>query len=341
MDELDLIALFNRELYTSFQDQFDPTAESPFYTSGAFTNNSAITRALTSGQPVVVIPHVGDLDANIEPNYSNTVFTDIAEPEVLTGGKVKARVAYLNKGFRTSALTKELTSNAPNEAIARRLNSHWARVMERRAIATTYGLYNALKADAALKGDYIVDAGTTGFDVNAFIDTEALLTASNQGSGVMVVSPQVHANMRKQRLIERVATSDNLGSVEVYNGRIVIVAETDPKTKSNWARVGAGKDAKNLTIIVDDAAFVADMVANVRDMRVESTEATGNGGGHDTLWSRKNALIHPQGFDFIAKDEELTGGTSNEALSASLDDLANGKFWKVNGQSNIRFLISA
>lgn len=340
MDELDLIELFNRELAVSYQDELDPTATSPWYQSGAFVNDTAITRALRSGQPVVTIPYIGDLDANIEPNYSNTVFTDIAEPEVLSGGKSKARVAYLNKGFRSSALRNELTNDEPNRALVRRIDAHWQRIQERRAIATTYGLYNALKSDAN-KADYIVDASTTGFDVDAFIDTEALLSASHQGKGVIIVSPQVHANMRKQRLIERVTTSDNLGSVDTYNGRIVIVAETNTKTKANWARIGTGSNAKNLTVICDFGAFVADMVSNVRDLRVEATESTGNGGGHDTLWTRKNTIIHPQGFDFTATDEQLSGGTDQEALSASLDDLANGKFWKINGQSSIRFLVSA
>ena len=336
---MDFLELFNRELAISYRDELDPTQGSAWYDSGAFVRDTAVTAALTSGQDAVTIPYVGDLDANIEPNYSNTVFTDIAEPETLTGGKVKARVAYMNKGFRESNLATELAGQSPNRAIVSRLDRHWKAVMERRAIATTYGLYNALKGDTN-KADYIVDGSASGFDVNAFIDAEALLVAG-MGEGIIVVSPQVHAAMRKQRLIEHVTTSDNLGTVQMYNNRRVIVVQTDAKTKSNWARIGTGTSAKNLTVICDFGAFAADIVPNRRDLKTEETEATGNGGGHTTLWTRRNAIIHPQGFDFIATDGQLTGGTDNEALSPSLDDLANGKLWKANGVSNIRFLLTA
>lgn len=341
MDELELYEVFSRELAVSYRDELDLSPTNPFYASGAFANDPAISAALRSGQATVKIPFIGDLDANVEPNYSNTVFTDIAEPETLKGGKVTARVAYMNRGYRTSDLRSDLAGDEPNRAIVKRIEANWQRTLEHRAIAAAYGLYNSLQADTANKADFIVNTGTTGFDVDAFIDTEATLEMANQGSGVIVVSPQVAANMRKQRLIEKVATSDNLPPVEMYNGRIVVVATTTKGTKANWTRIGVGKDAKNLTILCDFGSFAADVVAARRDMAIEKTESTGNGGGHDTLWTRRNAIIHPQGFDFIAKDDQLTGGTENEALSPSLDDLANGKFWQLKGHSQIRFLVTA
>lgn len=340
MNEMDLLQVFDRELAISYRDELDPT-QNVWYTSGAFVTDPRLQAFLRAGlQGEITLPYIGDLDANIEPNYSNTIFTDIAEPETIRGGKSKARIAYMNKGFRQSDMQTQLSGVEPNRLIVARLAKHWEGIMERRAIATTYGLYNAVK-DVSTKADYIVEAGSTGFDVNAFIDAEALLPTVEQGKGVIVVSPYVHTAMRKQNLIEHVTTSDNLPPVQFYNGRVVIVAQTDPKTKSNFTRVGKGSAAKNLTIICDNGAFAADVVAGSNDMSTERTEATGNGGGHTTLWTRKNALIHPQGFSFTATDEQLTGGTEVEALSASLTDLANGAYWKLAGQSNIRFLVTA
>lgn len=86
------------------------------------------------------------------------------------------------------------------------------------------------------------------------------------------------------------------------------------------------------------------MVADQDDLELERTaNTTGNGAGHTTLWTRRNVLIHPQGFSFIAEDSTLTGGTKNEALSASWTDLTAAANWRLDADADatpIRFLIT-
>ena len=85
------------------------------------------------------------------------------------------------------------------------------------------------------------------------------------------------------------------------------------------------------------------MVAGQDDLELERTANTGNGAGHTTLWTRRNVLIHPQGFSFIAEDNALTGGTKNEALSASWTDLTKAANWRKDADdaaTPIRFLIT-
>ena len=64
-------------------------------------------------------------------------------------------------------------------------------------------------------------------------------------------------------------------------------------------------------------------------MELERTAATGNGGGHTALWTRRNMLIHPTGFSFNT-DAVLTGGTKNEAISASWSDLTTAANWSLS-----------
>ena len=62
-------------------------------------------------------------------------------------------------------------------------------------------------------------------------------------------------------------------------------------------------------------------------MTYSATELTGNGAGHELLHTRRNVLVHPQGFSFVAAANTLTGGTKNQALFASWSDLTTAANW--------------
>lgn len=339
MDELSLLNVFNRELSITLQDQ-NPINNFWFQT-GAFTRNADVLRALNSGEDAVTIRNIGKLDASVEPNYPNTIVSDIAHPQTIGARKSAARVARMVRAVYFSDLENELTSGEPNRAVVAALNESWDETMELRAIASTFGVYNAMKTDKN-KGNYIVSANT-GFDVNAFIDAESLLPR-NTYSGVIVVHSRVATAMRKQKLIDKVTDSANVKPVEFYNGRRVLVSNdrVDPISGKtyNWTQIGEGATAKYLTIVCDNNAFAADILPDYNDLEVSRTAFTGNGGGHTAIWSRRKSIIHPSGFSFEATRDQLTGGTINEHLYASLDDLANGNFWKISGNSNIRFLLT-
>jgi hypothetical protein len=141
--------------------------------------------------------------------------------------------------------------------------------------------------------------------------------------------------MRKQNLIEKVTTSADLPPVEVYNGRVVVISD-------KGTVIGTGANAKYVSVLVNQNAFAAESVPNARDLILSATEQTGNGGGHVTLWTRRDMLIHPMGFSFDT-GAVLTGGTKNEALSASWSDLTDAANWTMTMDAEkipFRFLIT-
>lgn len=330
--------IFNKNVTLSYQVK-DNLQRSKFWQSGAFVSDPRLRPLLTSGSRTFEVPFIHPIDGNLEANYGNTVMTDIAMPRSIEASKSKGRVAFLNEGFIESRLEAYLTGKSPLQEIAKMLDDFWLTQMDNRAIATIFGLYNY---DLANGKKLITDISKTtadaesGFDVNAFIDAEGTMHESQQGKGIMVVHPMIATKMRKQRLVERVTTADDLKPVEVYNGRTVVQS-----TKGTM--IGSGKNAKYITHLLGLGAFAADIVATYDDLEVERTANTGNGAGHTTLWTRRNALIHPQGFSFIAEDSVLTGGTKNEALSASWADLAKAENWRMDAgaeETPIRFLIT-
>ena len=330
--------IFNKNVVLSYQVK-DNLQRSKFWQSGAFVSDARLRPLLTSGSRTFEVPYINPIDGNLEANYGNTILTDIAMPRTIEGSKSKGRLAFLNEGFVESRLESYLMGQSPLQHVAQMIDNFWLTQAENRAVATVIGLLNYDQANGKTLTTDISKAtadDASGFNVDAFIDAEGTLDEAHQGLGILIVHPLIATKMRKQKLVEKVTTSDNLAPVEVYNGRTVV-------TSTKGTVIGTGKNAKYVSFLLGRGAFAADMVAGQDDLELERTENTGNGAGHTTLWTRRNVLIHPQGFSFVAEDSALTGGTKNEALSASWTDLTKAANWRKDADdaaTPIRFLIT-
>ena len=333
----DLRAIFNRDVAQTFQVD-NPLQQAKFYQSGAFVTDARLNTLLASGSQTFTVPHINAIDGDLESNYGNTILTDIAMPRALSGYKTQGRASYLNEGFVESSLETYLTGQSPNQMVVNMLDGMWARQMDNRAIATLAGLRSLDSTGKALTTDISLATANAGskYNIGAYLDAEGTLDESQQENGVVVVHPLVLTQWRKDRLTDRVATADNIGTVEIYNGRQVV-------SSKRGTMIGTGANAKFVTYLMSAGAFAVAFNRGRDDLEVERTAATGNGAGHNVLWTRANTLIHPQGFSFIAEEAALTGGTAREALSASWADLQNGANWRMDAdaeQIGIRFLIT-
>ena len=334
--------VFNRDVMLSYRSE-QPLARTPMMQTGAFVTDTAIDAKLRAGDIEFSIPHVNPVDTNLEANYSNTIYTDHASPRQITGGKTKARAAFLNEGFLESSLERHLIGVSPLQLMQGMIDNMWAQQAEHRAVATVFGIRNLVMNNAGLKEQFVLDVSKTSspneassWDVNQFIDAESLMVRGYRGQGAIVVHSKIAAKMRKQNLIERVTTSANLPPVDVYNGRAVI--EDDESTV-----VGTGVAAQYITYLMGAGAFGVGSTPGQEDLEYDRTANTGNGSGHTALWTRRDMLVHPQGFNFIADENTLTGGTEREAISASWTDLQKKENWELGKdakQTSIRFLIT-
>ena len=157
-----------------------------FFESGILTSNSDMSTLLASPSNTFTIPWWVDLDASIESNYSNDVYTDIAVPLSVTSASMQARAAYLNEGFNCMNLVKNITNQDPLEFVAGRMLSYWRKQAQRRAIATVVGIYNDNVASNG--GDMVVDAGGT-ISAAAIIRAKATMgDYSGQLGGLSVIA---------------------------------------------------------------------------------------------------------------------------------------------------------
>jgi hypothetical protein len=289
-----------------------------FFRSGILTNNSEMSSLLAAPTNTFTIPWWVDLDASIESNYSNDVYTDVATPLSITSAEMSARSAYLNEGWNCMNLVKNITKQDPLEYVAGRLTSYWERVAQRRAIATAVGIYNDNVAGNG--GDMVIDAGGP-MTAEAIIRAKAGMgDYSGQLGGLRAIAMHsvVHTQLALLNLIDYTPIADQIPEFGRYQGMEVVVDDGMP--------VIAGTPNKYLSVIFGPGALGYAEQQGEEDIEYDREPARGNGGGAETLWTRRNFVIHPLGYSFTSATITGTPGTSRP-VSANWADLALPANW--------------
>jgi hypothetical protein len=300
--------------------QVNTAERTAFFESGILTNNNDMSTLLASPSNTFTIPWWVDLDASIESNYSNDVYTDIAVPLSVTSASMQARAAYLNEGWNAMNLVKNITKQDPLEFVAGRLTSYWQRVAQRRAIATVIGVYNDNVASNG--GDMVVDAGGT-INAAAIIRSKATMgDYSGQLGGLSVIAMHsaVQTELQILNLIDFTPLADQVPEFGRFQGMRVVVDDGMPV-------IGTGADAKYLSVIFGPGALGYAEEQGEDDVEYDREPARGNGGGAETLWTRRNFVLHPLGYSFLSTTITGTPGTTRP-ISANWADLALATNWE-------------
>lgn len=331
-----------------FQDELRDYMQEPvvektaFFNAGVLVRNAEMDALLASPSNEFVIPYWLDVDTSIEPNYSNDVFTDIATPLAVNTGTQRARAAYLNEGWATMQLVRNITKQDPLEYVAGKLTSYWERQAQRRLVATALGLYN--DNVAANSGDMVVNAGGV-ISAADIINARATMGDSLPSNmGVIAMHTAVYTQLSIQNQIDFTPIADQVPMFGRFQGLTVIIDDGMPTFPAVPADPGPAAPARYLSIIFAPGAigYAERQPAGLDGLEVDRTPERGNGGGVETLWSRRDMLLHPFGYQFTSAT--ITGnGTETRPASASWQDLVLATNWtRVMNRKNvpIAFILS-
>src|SRR5687767_8387849 len=169
MPQVTLSDVIIPDVFTSYIT-VDSPEKTAFATSGVLSAGGAWDAYAATPGYTTTMPYWNDLDASIEPNYGNDVYTDIAEPQDINAGEQVARIAMLNEGWAAMRFVKELLKQDPMQRIASRINAFWDKQLQRRAIAVSLGIYNDNVTSGA--SDMVIDISSqtpgTIVDANRF-----------------------------------------------------------------------------------------------------------------------------------------------------------------------------
>jgi hypothetical protein len=302
------------EVIQSYMDA-DPVTATPFFESGLIVNNPIISEVAASNTGIVELPFWARVSSDVEPNYSNDVYEDVAVPRAIGTGVLRARNGYLNEGFGSMDLAAEITGRDPLQRIAGVLDQFWREQAERRIVASLRGILN----DAVAEGNGMVHQALAadGVTYEGLIDAQLTLGDAFGTVGGYVMNSAAFGALVKEDIAAVTRNRETNVVERTLNGMPVIVSDN-----------AMTLNGKPVVTLMGAGAFAYGIAQPRIPLEYEREAARGNGGGASALWTRRNMIVHPLGYDFTSTS--ITGNaTETTPRSAGWADLANAANWEM------------
>lgn len=290
------------------------TVKTSILESGMIIQNENMNALANREGEEVNMPFWNDL-ADTEPNASSDDPSKSATPNNVKQGSQKARKAFLNNGWSSMDLASDLVmGDKPMSHIRKRVDAYWDRVWLYRLIASAQGIMNA---DLAGDSDMTVDVSAKAdgvFSRDAFLEAAFTLGDSVSDISAIGVHSATYQVMLDNDDIEFIKDSSGTLMLPTYMGKRVIMSDSMPVS-------GNAEDGFNYnSVLFGNGAFASGEGTVNTPVEIDRKAEAGDGGGMETLWMRKNFLIHPFGFKFNFDD--------SDNRSPLLADLRNAKNWQ-------------
>lgn len=302
-----LADVFIPQVYASLKPEDSPELTA-ILNSGIIAESPQLTAAARTASGIVTLYGWKDLDADEEPNASNTDPDEIGKVGNVHNASMIARVQHLNKGYGVMDLVNELATDKPMQHIRNRFGTYWARRMQRILLSTARGVCAGNLANN--KGDMVIDAGD---DIDARDIQDAVYTLGDH-------STQITAIGMHSAVMHRFTQLDLIQYYKDSNGKVLFATFMDKLVLMDDGLQTA--DKRYLTVLYGNGAFGLGYGTPEVPVELERKASSGNGGGGSILWERKTLILHPHGFDYK--------GNSDAEKTPSTKDLEGAKIWARN-----------
>ncbi len=317
MAEVQIADIYNPLVFSAAEQEAQIELNA-FMASGVMVEDPRLTAMAAVGGNVGELPFFKPLGTE-EPNYSNDVPGDTSTPNKIATAIMKYRLCSQNNSWSTMDLAVDLALTDPVQAITNRVGGYWSTTNERRLIQSTMGILNDNVANDA--SDMVVSIATDSSGAitpNELVSNDAILDAQQTagdhqaGFSAMAMHSVVYSNLRKQQLISFIRDADNNTLFQMYGNLRVIVDDS-------LSAIAGTNRVTYTTVIFGNGAVTAGMGRTKVPSELDRDPEAGNGGGQETLYSRRADIIHPLGFEFTS--------SSVAGQSANLAELALAANW--------------
>lgn len=317
MAEVQIADIYNPLVFSAAEQEAQIELNN-FIASGVMVADPRLTAMASVGGNIGELPFFKPLGTE-EPNYSNDVTGDSSTPNKITTAIMKYRLCSQNNSWSTMDLAVDLALEDPVMAITNRVGSYWATTNERRLIQSTMGLLADNVANDS--GDMVVNIATDAAGAptaDELVSNDAILdaqqTAGDHQAGFSAIAMHsvVYNRLRKQQLIDFIRDADNNTLFQMYGNLRVIVDDS-------LSAVAGANRVTYTTVIFGNGAVAAGMGRTKVPSELDRDPEKGNGGGQETMYSRRADIIHPLGFEFTS--------ASVAGQSATLAELATAANW--------------
>jgi len=311
---------FDPDVYLSYVQE-NRTDRNAYIASGVAVTNATLAGRANGDGDITSIPYWKDLNSSNE-NISSDDPAVSATPEKIGTGKMTAYRLHINNAWQSANLVASvLGSDDPMRQIASRTAAYWEQRFAARVQATTLGVYleNIANDSSDMIFDVSTEDGNTATAANkwsfgGFVDTVATMGESDDQLAMLAVHPQTMAQMRKQQDIDFIQDSNTGLMIPTYNGKRVVVDKKLPVI------AGTTSGSRYVSVLYKMGAIGYAEGSPKRPVATEWDELAGNGAGVETLVERKQWIVHPEGYKWLAASVAGESPTAAEtALAANWD----------------------
>jgi len=298
-----------------------------FYDSGIVTRTPLLDMLANSSGKTAELPFWNDIDEDVAPNLSSDNPATIAAAAKITQGEQITRKAFLNKGLSASDLASELAMGPEAmQHIKNRTDKYWTRQWQRRLIASADGVLADNVANDS--GDMVHDVASesiagqttaTKFSRGNFTAAAFTLGDAFENTGAIGVHSAVYKQMVDNDDIDFIPDSQGRMTIPTFMGKRVIVDDGMTVT------AGTTDGFKYTTVLFGEGAFGWGEGTPKVPVELEREASQGNGGGIETLWTRKTHIIHPAGFQSTGTPSGDSFTLAELRLAASWDRIVARK----------------
>ena len=282
------------EVFFSYMAK-DTTDLTEIFRSGILRSDGEVAAKLGGGGRTFNVPFWNDLD-NTEAGIASDNPAVASTPGVVTASRDICRRQVRTRSWSTADLSGVLAGSDPMTRILSRVTAYWDRQFQSYLVKTLTGLFADNSANDS--SDMINDIGTDSaaavtsaelIPAEAIIDTAYTMGDNASVLKTLIVHPTVMKRLKKLNLIDFIPDSEGRIAFERYLGYLVV--EDD----GVYTVTGTNR-TEYWSYLVGPGALAWAEVPVATPVEVERDPEKGNGMGVETLYTRRQFVMHPYGI---------------------------------------------
>lgn len=281
--------------------------------SGMAVQDGTMNEFLRGGGQTINLPFWNQLSMSDEANISTDDETSSSTPKKMTAGKNIAIRHGLNQSWSAMDLASTLAGSDPMMALGNQVAQYWEKRSQARLVRSLIGVIaDNVANDSGDMVNNIYSATPTDanrFSAEAAIDAWATLGDRWEEVQAMSMHSLTYFHLQKLNLIDFIPDARGETMIATYQGKRLIVND------ENF--VSGDTPAKYYTFFYGNGAVAFANEPGKVPSEVERDPEKGDGGGQETLYSRQQFVIHPQGFQFTSTSLAKQSPTLAELIDAT------------------------
>jgi hypothetical protein len=273
----------------------DTTTLSAIFESGAVRVDANLAGKLAGGGSTFQVPFWRDL-ADTEAAVVTDQTGDTITPLEVTASKMRAIRQIRAQAWSDADLVAELAGSDPMDRIRARVSGYWNRQFQLSLVATINGFLadNVAHDSSDMVHDITAEVGDAAqMSADAILEGGQTMGDASQVLKLIVMHSRIYTNLAKLNLIDFIPNSDGRVRFPTYLGYKVIV---DDGVQVDDA---GGGDFHYWTYLLGEGVVGWGESPVAVPVETDRAPAQGNGAGTEVLYTRRQYLMHPYGFDWL------------------------------------------